>query len=340
MDLISAADTAREHANTRKTFLQQDLSWKRWTLFLRSIELENDIFLNNFTDRERTIITSAFAEAVRKREFSRKSVNPLVSSTVRTAVDNISQTFREYDHGDPRLDSTGKLARILQQQFKGYKENDPDERQEKAIPFSVIRQMNLKAISDLDKAIADLCTGAIFFCMRSCEYSKVQSQEDRKTKLLCARNLRFFKGNNLIPQSSKSISEAEVISITFEDQKNREKHETVNLHRSNDNTLCPVRAWTKVIKRLHSYKNFTTNMPINTFVLNNSTKYITNSNISSTLKSTVDSMPEFNLGFKSSEVGTHSIRSGGAMALCLAKVEVFMIMIIGRWKSNSFMKYI
>ena len=51
-------------------------------------------------------------------------------------------------------------------------------------------------------------------------------------------------------------------------------------------------------------------------------------------------MKEFNLGFISKEVGTHSIRSGGAMALCLAKVETYIIKIIGRWKSDSFMKYI
>ena len=51
-------------------------------------------------------------------------------------------------------------------------------------------------------------------------------------------------------------------------------------------------------------------------------------------------MPDFNLGFDSKEVGTHSIRSVGAMALCLAEVETYMVKIIGRWKSDCFMKYI
>ena len=123
----------------------------------------------------------------------------MVASTVCAAVDNVSQTFREYDHGDPRLDESGKTARILSQQLKGYKEEDPDERQEKAIPLSFLREMHRIAISDLDKAIANLCIGAIFFCMRSCEYTKVPQQEDRKTKLLCLRKHSFLQKQSTNP---------------------------------------------------------------------------------------------------------------------------------------------
>ena len=72
--------------------------------------------------------------------------------------------------------------------------------------------MNNAAQSELDKAIADLCTGAIFFCMRSCKYSKVPCQEDKKTKLLCLRNLRFFKNNKLLDQQLDEIENATLIS--------------------------------------------------------------------------------------------------------------------------------
>ena len=63
-------------------------------------------------------------------------------------------------------------------------------------------------------------------------------------------------------------------------------------------------------------------------------------NITNALKTTVDSMKDFNLGFASEDVGTHSIRSGGAMALCLAKVDTYIIKLQGRWKSDAFLKYI
>ena len=201
--------------------------------------------------------------------------------------------------------------------------------------------MHTSAKTDLDSAIADLCTGAIFFCMRSCEYSKVPRQQDKKIKLLCLRNLRFFQGSTLLQQDPDELDNATLISITFEDQKNREKNQTINLHKSKDNLLCPVRAWAKVVRRIRSYKGSSRDSPVNSFQLNDKPVRITNANITQALRSTVDIMKDnYNLGFSSAEVGTHSIRLGGAMAMCLAKLDVYMVKIIGRWKSDAFMKYI
>ena len=46
------------------------------------------------------------------------------------------------------------------------------------------------------------------------------------------------------------------------------------------------------------------------------------------------------LGFNPSELGTHSIRSGAAMAMYLDDVPVYTIMLIGRWSSDAFLLYI
>ena len=43
------------------------------------------------------------------------------------------------------------------------------------------------------------------------------------------------------------------------------------------------------------------------------------------------------LGFTEDEVGTHSLRSGAAMAMYLAGVPVYTIMLLGRWSSNAFL---
>ena len=49
---------------------------------------------------------------------------------------------------------------------------------------------------------------------------------------------------------------------------------------------------------------------------------------------------EERLGFFHKEVGTHSIRSGFAMELYLAKVYPETIMIMGRCSSSAFLRYI
>ena len=46
------------------------------------------------------------------------------------------------------------------------------------------------------------------------------------------------------------------------------------------------------------------------------------------------------LGLSHKEVGTHSIRSGFAMELYLEKVYPETIIIMGRWASSAFMRYI
>ena len=51
-------------------------------------------------------------------------------------------------------------------------------------------------------------------------------------------------------------------------------------------------------------------------------------------------MGEETLGFKHDEVGTHSIRSGGAMAMKLANINTYTIKLIGCWKSDYFLRYI
>ena len=49
---------------------------------------------------------------------------------------------------------------------------------------------------------------------------------------------------------------------------------------------------------------------------------------------------ETKVGIRRSEIGTRSIRSGAAIAMYLVGVPVFSIMIVGRWSSTAFLKYI
>ena len=46
------------------------------------------------------------------------------------------------------------------------------------------------------------------------------------------------------------------------------------------------------------------------------------------------------LGFTKDEIGLHSVRSGGAMAMFLSGVATIIIMRIGRWSSEAFLEYI
>jgi hypothetical protein len=62
--------------------------------------------------------------------------------------------------------------------------------------------------------------------------------------------------------------------------------------------------------------------------------------VSNLLKDGIVAIGETKLGIHHLEVGTHLIQSGAAMAMYLAGVPIFSIMLIGQWLSLAFLKYI
>ena len=188
--------------------------------------------------------------------------------------------------------------------------------------------------------------GAFFFAMRSCEYCKAGTEDSKRTRILRLRNIRFFKNKKLIPHNSPLIYTADYVDITFEYQKNDQRNDSVGMYRVTIGTdFCPVIIWANIVTRIWSYEGTTMDTKINTAVYTNSKgkkicTEISSWRVRSKIRATVDAIGKENLGFDSSDVGCHSIRSGAAMALYLGHVPVLTIMIIGRWKSDAFLRYI
>jgi len=81
-------------------------------------------------------------------------------------------------------------------------------------------------------------------------------------------------------------------------------------------------------------------MPINIAFVNNRLWHIPSSMILDVIRRTVKDIGEEKLGFGPDDVGTHSNRSGGAMSMFLSGTPVYTIMLVGRWSSDAFMRYI
>ena len=199
--------------------------------------------------------------------------------------------------------------------------------------------------SPQDITIAWLQILAFFFCMRSCEYSDVSGE--RRTKTICVRNIRFYSHNKLIPNNSQEIFTATTVSITFEWQKRDVRDDTITHQRSNDSIgnkiMCPVRAAAELVSALYKLSLPSAqvqNLKINTVFLNGKLSTIPSTMILERIRSAVRSLGKEKLGFMEHDVGTHSNRSGGAMGMFLAGTPVYTIMLLGRWSSDAFMRYI
>jgi hypothetical protein len=99
--------------------------------------------------------------------------------------------------------------------------------------------------------------------------------------------------------------------------------------------------WASIIKRLLSNKLSLGETPINTFYLDDDKIHeFTGTELLKRLRTATTSIGPDNLGFTAKQIGLHSARSGAAMAMYLAGVPVFTIMMLGHWSSDAFLRYI
>ncbi len=129
-------------------------------------------------------------------------------------------------------------------------------------------------------------------------------------------------------------------AITFEMQKNDRKFDTVIHGHTDDTVLCPVLQWARLVNRILSYPNTTCNTPVCAVWRHGRLDKITSTQVLSALRAASNAVGSARLGFEPSEMGTHSLCSGAAMEMYLAGVPVYTIMLIGRWLSDAFLRYI
>jgi len=81
---------------------------------------------------------------------------------------------------------------------------------------------------------------------------------------------------------------------------------------------------------------------VNTFQFPGESKFhtFTGAELLKKLRIATSAIGPDSLGFTAKEVGLHSARRGAAMAMYLAHVPVFTIMLLGRWSSDAFLRYI
>ena len=84
-------------------------------------------------------------------------------------------TFWENHQPNPTKDNNLQLSFILQRQFRAFKNKDPKEKQQKAIPACVITKIAKRKLIELQCTTLQLTILAFFFAMR-CKYVKVQQQ--------------------------------------------------------------------------------------------------------------------------------------------------------------------
>ncbi len=83
----------------------------------------------------------AFAMAVREGRFSRDCHEVLVEGTVRGVMSHVVQAFWTAGRQNPTKDDDHQLSILLSRQFRPYKNNEPQQKQQNALPFIVLDEL-------------------------------------------------------------------------------------------------------------------------------------------------------------------------------------------------------
>ena len=332
---------------------RSDRTWRRWSSFCQRQCQGLSPILSGVPTNDSTLLFKGFFELLRagrfkvSGEFRGLREKPVVGSTLRSARGDLSAAFKRRILWSPLHLPTNQDALLpeLELQFRAFDNEDPPAHQQKAISPKFLRILGLIGShriqnSATDQAV-DLLIGGYFFACRICEI--VKTPISGRTKKCRLRNFCFrTKGKTVIPLGQR-ILEAFYITITFEDQKNGEKLEKRTQRRTVDPSLCPVLRFGRAILRI---LKFVPNANLDTFVCATASPEVRTTVITSefTLK-TIRSGCEIGggergLGFRPADIGNRSIRSGAAMALFLTNKHPTRIMLLGRWKSLAFLKYI
>ncbi|KAL7467246.1 hypothetical protein ACHAXS_007491 [Conticribra weissflogii] len=240
--------------------------------------------------------------ALRSGRFSGPTHDSLAESTIRNTISFVASSFREQDRPNPTRDEDGELSRLLSQQFRAFKNNDPNPTQQKALPIGVLREIAKRKTTEVERASSQLAIGAFFFACRSCEYLKVPQAEKRRTDVLRLRNIRFFKKGIEWKHPDKDLEYADCVSITFEWQKKDERMDIVTQMASGVPILCPVRQWAAVIKRIRSYPGTGDETPVSAVWRHGRIDHITSKLMIETLESGVAAVGHEKVGIQKDPV--------------------------------------
>jgi len=263
-----------------------------------------------------------------------------MAATTKRHVDQVGQAFLGSHRPDPRLDLSGKPSGLLQRQYRGYKNADKPTTGQKALPPSVLIRMFHLANSTTTLLLANLAIAGFFYAMRSCEYLMVQG--DRRTAPLRLQDVSFYSDSVLLSHSCASLHTADAVSICFRWQKTDIRQATITMYRTDDHILCPIRAWAAIIRHVRDLPGSSESTLVcsASSTTPGSFHLLSGPDMVTFIRAAVTDLGQNFLGFGPADVGTHSIRSGAAMAMHLAGVAVYTIMLIGRWRSDAFMRYL
>ena len=323
--------------------------WRHWTEYCRQVKI--DPMLRSTNDRFSLLAVTSFAARVRTGYYGNGSIVKV--QTVTKALGAISKTIELAGGTSPIYVEHGVYTTPIQRMVEGFRRQDPPAVAQLAVPVEVAHTAvtaGMKSSNAKEQAIGDLVCIAFYYLLRVGEYTKPRMVTRNGKKVRATRTVQFSAGNigfwdkdnNAILHDAplEKLLQAHSATLKITNQKNGKMGQTVH-HFCTGKDTSPVKA---LARRLHHiYKNGgNSDTLLCDYWDENEDDFIsiTSTDIRTVVRSTVAFLKLDTKGIDPALVGTHSLRSGGAMALKLHGCDDTTIMKYGRWSSLTFTMYI
>jgi hypothetical protein len=191
--------------------------------------------------------------------------------------------------------------------------------------------------SKANQAIADMTTIILFYLLRPGEYTGTTN--DGAAFRQCG--LQLWVGNQAV--DVMHATEAQLLastsaSIVFTTQKNGVRYKVLNHACSGATHCCSIMALVRRVIHLRQF-NVASTTPIATYYESNRWRPVTPNDITLALRYTVRFIAP-QVGLVEADVSVRSMGIGGAMTLICAQVDDNIILLLGRWQSDTMLCYL
>ncbi len=189
---------------------------------------------------------------------------------------------------------------------------------------------------------------AFYYLLRIGEYTiKGTRNNTKQTVQFKYEDVTFFKKNKAgqlwcLPWNAPAhlIATADGATLKLDNQKNGWKGVCIYQEVNGEAYLCPVRALGRRFLHIRNHGGFAWTF-LSSYWTQDTQADVTAELISRALKSAATVLQYLtNKGIPIERINTHSLQSGGANALALAKYSDTQIQKMGRWRGATFKEYI
>lgn len=306
----------------------------------------HDPFLHGQHPADCLALVQAFASWVRSGHAGR--ADKVGAKRVQQALAAIAKAFQLAGKPSPTFCDQGNQIYwpALQQQVECYRREDPPPQPKLAVPITVPHHLVMEGLNfptPKRQAVADLICVAFYYLLRVGEYTYSPPKQRRRTQRFRIKDVMFRRADHsIIPNTAPlhELYQAHYATLTISNQKHGRRGQCIH-NECTGHTTSPVKALARRVAHIMAHtSNHNTTLSTYYNMPHSPPSQVLPGHINKAIQQAVASMGLQAYGFTSKNVSSHSLRSGGAMAMKLNGIDTVTIKKHGRWSSETFMTYI